>query len=110
MRSTCNSATHARLMRDVARSVYRRARWLTLRWLRDSDLATHPRRQLRLRRRRPFRRPPVVRRPDRMDDRLLIGPTFRPGAPTGRNLAPTTARIALTLCDVHAAELGATPA
>ena len=48
--------------------------------------------------------------PTGSDDRLLIGPTFRPGAPTGRNLAPTTTRYSLTLCDVHAAELGATPA
>ena len=45
--------------------------------------------------------------PTGADDRLLISPTFRPGAPTGRNLAPTTERIPLTLCASHAAELGA---
>jgi hypothetical protein len=43
------------------------------------------------------------------DDRLLIKPAFRPGAPTGRNLSPRTERIPLTLCDFHAAQLGATP-
>jgi hypothetical protein len=48
--------------------------------------------------------------PTEADDRLLISPTFRPGAPTGRNLSPTTERIPLTLCEIHAAELGATPA
>jgi hypothetical protein len=45
--------------------------------------------------------------PPGADDRLLIRPTFRPGAPTGRNLALTTERIPLTLCAGHAAELGA---
>jgi hypothetical protein len=44
------------------------------------------------------------------DDHLLISPTFRPGSPTGRNYSPTTKRIPLTLCDSHAAEVGATPA
>ena len=48
--------------------------------------------------------------PIEADDRLMIGPTFRPGSPTGRNLSLTTERIPLTLCAAHADELGATPA